>query len=364
MARFWLSIFPLARHELHAWEDVAETIPSPRLRMLARETLRDERLSAMGAALVAATVRPYSPQLVRFLVALQVAWDYLDTLAEQPAADPIANGVQLHRALLDALADEAPRGDYYRLHPDGDDGGYLAALVARCREAGTQLPALARVRPAVMDELHGAEVQYAHHAEAQRRAAALRRWAAGREQHGDAAWYELAAAASSSLGVLALAALAADPATDDETVARVLAAYAPWVDALTALLDSFVDREADARAGLANWIDHYPTDATAARRLTAIAARAVGGVRTLPAGGRHVAIVTGMMALHLSHPAARAPATAPVTRALARAADTPVIEALLLLLRGWRAARAYAAGGAAPAPTPIGQLTPVPPSPQ
>lgn len=369
MARFWLTVYPLARKELRAWADAADTIPDPTLRALARSTLRDERLSAMGAALVATTVRPHSPQLVRLLVALQLAWDYIDTLAEQPAEDPVANGVQLHRALLDAVDDAPKRGDYYRLHASGEDDGYLAALVTCCRQAGARLPALERVRQAAMDELRAAEVQYAHHAEPRRREAVLRRWATEQANREDAKWFELVAAASSSLGVLALLALAADPGTSDAAVAQVRAAYAPWVDALTALLDSLVDRDADARAGLANWIDHYPADETAARRLTEVAARAVGGVRALPAGGRHVAIVTGMMALHLSHPAARTAGVAPVARALVRAADTPVIALLLLLLRLWRASgarrTAYADGGACvPTPTPTGQLTPVPPSPQ
>lgn len=339
MARFWLTIHPLVRGQLREWEGVAAAIPDPGLRRLALATLREESLSAMGAALVATTVDPHSPALVRLLVSLQLAWDYIDTLAEQPGGDPIANGVQLHRALIDAVAAEPARADYHRFHPGGDDDGYLRALVDSCRIAGAQLPAFDRVRAAAADELRVAEVQYANHAPSPRRETLLRAWAEDRPDGGDAQWFELAAAASSSLGVLALLALAADPATDEPAVTRLHAAYVPWVDALTALLDSVVDRPADARAGLPSWVDHYASDAAAAERLAQVTARAVGDVRALPRGGRHVAIVTGMIAMHLSQATARLPETQPIARAVLRAADTPVMTLLLVLLRGWRGVR-------------------------
>jgi tetraprenyl-beta-curcumene synthase len=369
MARFWLSVHPLVRRQLHEWEEVARTIPDPRLRALALATLRDESLSAMGAALVATTSPVYRPALVRLLVALQLAWDYIDTLAEQPAADPFANGVQLHRALVDAIDAGPPRDDYYRFDRGGDDGGYLRALVARCRSEAAELPALERVRPIAARELEVAEIQYANHLPPPRREALLRAWADRRGDDHDARWFELAAAASSSLGVLALLALAADPAVDDADVERVHAAYVPWVDALTALLDGLVDRPTDVSAGLSNWIDHYPSDAAAAERLADVTTRAVAGARSLPNGGRHVAIVTGMIAMHLSQPTAQLPDVQPATRAVLRAADTPVMALLLLLLRGWRGVRARVgaysdADRAVPTPTPTGQLTPVPPSPQ
>ncbi|HZV74314.1 MAG TPA: DUF2600 family protein [Conexibacter sp.] len=384
MARFWLTVFPRARSLLHRWERAARAIPDPRLRTLALETLRSEGLSAMGAALVATTVRQRDPALVRLLVSLQVAWDYIDTLAEQPATDPLANGMQLHRALVDAVRPEPPRNDYYRLHPVGDDGGYLLALVECCRAACASLPAFERVAHAAARELEHAEVQYANHAPRGRREAVLREWAARQHEHSDASWFELAAAASSSLGVLAILALAADPTTSDTTVERLQSAYVPWVDALTALLDSVVDRPADAHAGLTSWVDHYPSDDATTARLQTVTARAVEGVRTLPRGERHVVIVTGMMAMHLSQPSAQLPGVQPTTRAVLRTAETFAMPVLLLLLRGWRRARAQQGGAGArmlgagrpgddlelrgarcqPAVSPTGQLTPVPPSPQ
>ncbi len=370
MMRFTLRVVPLARAQLREYERAAKAIPDPQLRGHALATLRSESFSALGAALVATTVGRADPSLVRALVALQVAWDYIDTLSEQPAVDPVANGVRLHRALVDALAQEPPRGDYYRLNPVQDDGGYLAALVEDCREACTALPAYESVRATLERELDIAEIQYVNHAPAAERVPALRQWAAVPERtHGDASWIELAAAASSSLGVLALLATAADPATTPTTVARVGVAYVPWVDALTALLDSHVDRPDDDAAGFMNWMEHYPSDAAAATRLQEITTRALSGARALPAGARHVVIVTGMIAMHLSQPSAWLPQAEQATRAVLRATDTPVTRLLLLLLRTWRRARTERARWRLARPrqlvaSPIGQATPVPPSPQ
>ena len=114
MTRFWLGVFPLVRSQLRGWQQQAAAIPDPLLREQALATLDSERLSAAGAALFAATTRRrWDPRLVRSLVAYQVLCDYLDTLAEQPSLDPLANGAQLHRALADAVG-EGPLADHYR----------------------------------------------------------------------------------------------------------------------------------------------------------------------------------------------------------------------------------------------------------
>lgn len=365
MVRFWLHAFPLARELLRELEREARAIPDLELREHALETLRGEGLSAMGAALVAATASRRDAALVQLLVALQVAWDYVDTLAEQPSPDPLANGVQLHRALVDAVSPAPPRADYYALHSSDDDGGYLLALVERCRAACARLPAFALVASAAREELARAEIQYANHVPPARREAVLRAWAADRGARDGLEWFELAAAASSSLGVLALLAVAAEPHADDRLVPRLRAAYVPRVDALTALLDSVVDRQADADAGLASWIDHYGSEAAATARLADIARVAVEDVRALPHGGRHVAIVVGMIAMHLSQPSARVPRAQPTTRAVRRATGSAAMPSLLALLRAWRRLRARDRRAPAPqAVSPTGQLTPVPPRPQ
>ena len=293
----------------------------------------------MGAALVASISDRHDPRLLRLLVALQVAWDYIDTLAEQPGGDAIAAGRQLHRALTDAVSAGPLLGDYYRLHPSQDDGGYLAALVGACRDACVSLPAYEPVRAFVAQEIAAAEIQYVNHAPAAERDAILRRWAAGHGDRAETGWIELAAAASSSLGVLAMLTLAIDPRVDAAAAERLRAAYVPWVDALTALLDSLVDQAHDATTGLMNFIRQYPSEAAAGQRVSGVTARALGAVRELPHGARHVVVVTGMIAMHLSKASAWEPEAEPISRRVLQTTDTPVMPLLLLLLRAWRFVR-------------------------
>ncbi len=338
MTRFWLLTLPVARGELRRWERAASAIPDPDLRAQALTTLRSERLSAAGAALFATTAHHHDAGLVRVLVAFQIAWDYLDTLAEQPAADPLANGVRLHGALTDALDPGRPHADYFALHRVRDDGGYLVGLVDACRAGCAALPAYERVRAAALREAARAEVQGINHAPPQQRLPELRRWAA--RQHDappDSGWIELGAAASSSLGLLALIALAAVEATSHVAVEQVRSAYFPWIDALTSLLDSVVDREQDALTGSLSFVGQYSSEEAAVARLGRLTLRAFAAARTLPRGDRHVVLVAGMIAMHLSSASAWLPGALPATQAVLRAADTIVMRSLLLILRSWRA---------------------------
>lgn len=373
MARFWVIVLPLVRRELRVWRQRAAAIPDPGLRAHAMATLDSERFSAAGAALFATTTpRRRDPALVRTLVAYQVACDYLDTLAEQPSHDPIRSGARLHRALSDAV-DHGPLTDYFPDRTEADDGGYLAALVTACRDGCARLPAFPQVQGAALQESARNVVQGINHAAPGVREPALRRWAAETRAAdggavGDASWFELAAASSSSLAVLALIAAAADPRTTTCTAERVSNAYFPWIEALSTLLDSVADHARDAETGELNFVSRYATQAAAAVRLQQVTARALAGARSLPRGERHVVLVVGMIAMHLSEPGAWLPWARAVTAAVLRAADTPLMPLLLSLLRTWRGVRgvrAYACVRCgAPTATPIGQLTPVPPSPQ
>lgn len=342
MARFWFVVFPLVRRQLRGWEQAATAIPDPALRAQALATLRSERLSAAGAALFAVTTpRCRNPALVRTLVAFQVICDYLDTLAEQPAADPITNGMQLHRALADAVAAEPSHANWYAYHCARDDGGYLTSLVEACQEGCATLPAFEHIRPAAEREARRNEVQGINHAPARVREPALRQWAARLHEEGigDAQWFELAAASSSSLAVLALIAAAADPGTTAVTAERVRCAYFPWIEALSTLLDSFVDQERDLRSGEMSFVARYGSTAASVARLQELTARAIAAARTLPRGEQHVVLVTGMIAMHLSEASAWLPATQPATTEIMRAASTAAMPLLMQLLRTWRGIR-------------------------
>lgn len=336
LTRFWLIVHPLVRQQLEAWEHRASQIPDPQLREQALATLRSERLSAAGAAMFAATTRRPRPELIEALVSFQVTWDYLDTLSEQPVEDSVRNGAQLHQALVDAVSGERS-DDYYRYHPTAADGGYLRSLVGFCGERCHRLPAYAQVRAAAVRETSRVTVQGINHAPAAVREPLLRRWARCQEGAGDElAWFELAAAASSSMAILAILASAAEPLTTECSAERTRVAYFPWVDALTTLLDSHVDADADALEDQLSFVAHYPSAQIAAERLVAVCERAFAAARSLPSAERHVVLIAGMMALHLSHASAWSPRASATTRAVIAASNTGLILLLLPLLRAWR----------------------------
>jgi len=337
MVRYWLVAYPLLRAELRVWERRAAEIPDEQLRADALLTLRRERLNAAGAALFAVVSVEPDPRLVQLLVAFQLIWDYLDTLAERPAEDVYANAAQLHRALIDALLPDAVPVDYYALHPARDDGGYLAALVAACRAGSSALPSFDRVRDiAVQEAARARTVQAVNHAPASERAPALRHLAHSRDVAcGEVSWFELAAAASSSLTIHALFAAAADGATTTDTAERVRAAYLPWICALSTLLDSLVDEREDAASGTMSFIGEYASRAQAVDRLQAIASRSLQSARELPRGERHAVIVAGTVAMYLSDGNAWTAGARTATIGVLRASGVLALP-LLVLLRTWR----------------------------
>jgi tetraprenyl-beta-curcumene synthase len=303
---YWFAVFPRVRREAVQWRTRAERIPDPVLRRAALANLRAEHLNLDGAAAFAAFVpERRRDAVVRAQVALQVAYDYVDTLAEQPCGDPISNGRQLHRVLGAALEPSAPRVDYYAHHPQCDDGGYLRDIVEACRTALLGLPSYATVagsvraaadRMAVYQSLNLSEHQGDH--------AALARWASLQTPPGaDLRWWETAASAGSSLGVYVLIAAAASPLSAYEAVA-IDAAYFPLVGALHLLLDSLIDRQEDAASGQRSLLDYYSSPAEAADRMSTIAAESLRRIEALPQGRRHVLLLAGMISHYLSTPEA------------------------------------------------------------
>lgn len=321
--RYWLSILPRARRELRWWRQRADAIPDPALRRDALTTLQTEHRNAEGAALFAA-LAPASQRsrVVRLLVAFQSMYDYLDTLTEQPTADPLANGRQLHRALTVALDPNASHVDYYARHLHRDDGRYLRAHIDACRGVVASLPsypafAAAARRAAAIS----AEGQSLNHAGLRGSHEALARWA-GELAPPSAGlhWWELAAATLSTLGIHALLATAADPAASEREATAIEAAYFPWITALNTLLDSVVDQPDDAITGRHSLVARYASPAEAADRLGALASRSRRLTRSLPRAEEHAVILAGMVSYYVSAPEA----SAPESRQAARGALEPM----------------------------------------
>jgi tetraprenyl-beta-curcumene synthase len=302
-AVYWLEIHPQARRELAAWEHHATRIPDPTLREWALRKLSAERLNPEAAALFAVLApRAQRRRVVSLLVAYQVMYDYLDAVNEDAAGAELRNGLQLHRALTEAVSPELPVSDYYRRHPRREDGGYMRSLAEACRRTASELPALGQYRQVLTHATQRCGAAQSHnHAVLVGGEAGLIRWSlAQAPDRGDYLWWELAAGGISCLAIHALLACAADPESTPNEAAELDAAYFPAVCAISALLDSLADYHGDARTANHSFVAHYRDKAQVAERLIAIASEASDRISVLPRRRRHAIILAAVCAYYLS----------------------------------------------------------------
>jgi tetraprenyl-beta-curcumene synthase len=343
-ARELIRVMPAVSREVGAWRDRARAIPDPPIRDDALQALSTKRFNPEGAALFAVLPARHNASLVRLLVSFQVLLDFLDSVSERRVPTPVANGEQLHLALVEALQPARPISDYYRHHPWRDDGGYLTALVTTCRECCATLPSYGLVQGCVIDAARRCGVQGLNHdPDSRSRESRLRRWA-GVEfaEQRELSWWELTAAASSTLGIHALLAHAADPTLAEPDVRMVDAAYMPWVCAASTMLDSYVDEVADLAEAGHSYVAHYASPGVAAGRVCDLVRRSMCEARGLRGGAKHALIVAGMAAMYLSADEARTPAMLATTDRLVEAGGS-LTRLLLPILRLWRIAYAQRA---------------------
>jgi tetraprenyl-beta-curcumene synthase len=324
---------------MRAWRARALEIPDRTLRSDALYALENKRTHADGAALFWTLPRRRNVHLLRLLVAYELIWDLLDNLSERAAAAGHIDGYHLHLAIVEAIDPDRPISDYYRRHPGSADGGYLCALVETCREACMVLPSYPRVRALAIREAHRAQVLgINHYTDPIRQEQALKGWVE-RELPGnhDAQWFELSGAASAPLAIHALLALAAEPACSQSDVARVHAAYFPWLCAATTMLDSYVDQAEDTENGDHSYIAHYPDQNSAERGIQDLVRRATREARSLPGGPKHAVIAASMAAMYLSKSSAHTTSLVATTKTLIDAGGS-LTRLLLPVLRIWRAA--------------------------
>ena len=345
VARYWLIIAPLVRRELGEWERRARAIPDPVLRKHALDKLRDERLNAEAAAAFATLApRAHRASAVRLTLAFQVMVDYLDTLSEQAVPEPVRNGRQLHRALAASIDPGDEPIDFYRHHPQSEDGGYLDALVTTCRTSLQTLPSAAAVVPfALRAAVRAGEAQGRAHAAAHLGIAQLRTWSAAQADDGKFEWWELAAGATSPLSLHALFAVAADPLTTLDDAADTEGAYYPPICALSTLLDSLVDHSRDGTTSDHSFVAYYPSNVVAAERLRSVTIHALAAARRLRNGSRHAVIVTGIAGYYLSATEARSDYARPVTSSVT-ASVGPIFAPILAMIRLRRCLRGERGG--------------------
>jgi len=330
---YWFVVLPRARRELRHWDARARTIEDPSLRRLALEKLRRDRSVVEGAAAFAVLARPrHGHHVVRACVAFEVMYEFVDIVGEQPVEDPLAHNRNLHRALVAAVRPDAPCHDPFAHAPSGADGGYVEALILACRSALARLPGHRAILPALQRlAATAAEVQSLNHASRHSGRPELALWASSHAVQ-DATWWELAAAASSPLGIYALFAAASDRQTGRHAVAAIENAYFPWIGALVWLMESLVDVGEDAQSGNPCYVAQYASWDLAAARLAELATRASQATRALPRAPAHAVLLAAAVSLYLSSPQARSEELRVVSRAVAQALGGPA-HLLIAMLR-------------------------------
>ena len=297
--RYWLSVFPRVRHELHHWQRRARTIPDRPLREVALAVQHTKRGNIEGSAAFAAFApHGHRPAVIRAQLAFQAIYDYIDTLAEQPHPSPIKNARQLHRALPAALdPTSSPAHHYYRHHTYSQDAGYLLAVTDACRTALGTLPSYPVVagsahrlaeRIVCFQSLNLTQEQGSYHA--------LACWSHHQTPPtSDLRWWETAASAGSSLGIFALMASAARTDVHPHEATAIERAYFPWIGSLHSLLDSLIDQPEDTATEQHNLIQHYRSPHETATRLQTLATESAYRARALPHGLQHTVILAGMV---------------------------------------------------------------------
>jgi tetraprenyl-beta-curcumene synthase len=341
--RYWRNVAPLVGVQLDHWTTRAAAIPNPLLRKIALENLREEGFNAQASATLATLASPrYRRSAVESIVGLQVIYDYLDSLVEQPHPDPITSGRRLYRAFVDAIAPgQEPDGHYYDQERNSNDGGYLTELVSSVRAALTQLPSRAATSHiAVLAAKRCANAQVRAHATAVAGEEQLQSWASRGAHQAGFQWREfLAGAVSSGLALHALAALAATPLCTEEHAEKLDSAYL-LLCAVTTLLDGLVDYEQDISAmGHAGYVRYYENDHELLKALENLIHRATEEIADLPHASHHLMTLLGVIAYYISAPTAFDGFSRPVVQELNQTLK-PLITPPLALMRAWRLAKA------------------------
>ncbi len=330
---YWLDVFPRVQRELDYWRCRAREIPNSELRRLALETHYSKWCNVEGAAAFATLApRAHRPATIRAIVSFQAAYDYADTIAEQPHDDPIAGGRLLHRSLLMALDNTAQHPDYYEHSPFKNDGGYLCGLTDSCQRAFQELPAHAMVASAAKRAAERIVAYQSLNHSGSDSHDLLAAWAQEETLHRTGLrWWETSAACASSLTALALISAAANPSLKARDVVAIESTYHPWVGALHTLLDSLIDWEEDELAGQPSLLDSYDTITELAETMRRLTGHSRKAIRSLPRADRHAVLLAGMTGLYLAAPEAHRPRTKYVSASVTSAMGDLMAPTLLIM---------------------------------
>lgn len=285
----------------------AEAIPHPDLREQALSSLNTKQFHCEGGGVFGGSSRDPLGSVLSFLLPYQTLCDYLDTVTDRgPSQDPEDLRV-LHQSLHDAVTPEAPLGDYYRLHPHQNDGGYIHSLIADCHGALTRFPSYSGILNSMQTLVSlYIDLQVKKHGPAPTRVPQLVSWyESHREKAPELYWWEFSAATGSTLGLFALLGSALHPEPNTRYWPQLQQLYFPWVGALHILLDYLIDQEEDRLGGDLNFVNYYDSPREATERIQWIYRQAESFTRTLPDQAFHRYVLRGLLGFYLSDRKAR-----------------------------------------------------------
>jgi len=289
-----------------------------------------------------ATIAPtrHRERTVEAIVTLQIMYDYLDALTEQPTVDPIRDGLQHSKAFIDAVTTSGqPAGDYYALDSGSGDAGYLTDLTIAVRDALADLPAadtIAEIIP--MSAARCAEAQVRIHAAPHAGIGQLERWAKHEARDTELRWREwLFGAMGSVVAAHALIALAADERATHQQASELDSIYLSLC-VLTTVLDHLVDHERDALTGEQSYLHLYESREDLAQQIAVVSRHVIERTQIIPNGPHHMMILSGVVAYYTSQPSAMDEFARPVTEHV-RDQLRPLITPTLATMHLWRLAK-------------------------
>lgn len=301
--QFLRSVIPRARESLARIRDIAEKIPDEALRCEALASIDAKAFHVAGGCIFATFLpKAAAERYIAVVAPLETIYDYLDNLCDRhPNASPAAYA-RLHRALADALDPFAGVATYYDLGPDGDDGGYLAALVSQTQRALRTLDGYETLLPFFREaaRLYGERQTLSHLSPGERERACIAFYERERAHAGDLEWHEFACAAGSNMHVFAPLFMlfdgngASTKATHD--------AYFPAMSAVHILLDSFIDQAEDRAHGDLSFVAVYRNAQSMHERLGRLSEEAAEAFSKLPNPQRHRFVLRTMALFYLTHP--------------------------------------------------------------
>ncbi|MGV8080544.1 MAG: tetraprenyl-beta-curcumene synthase family protein [Syntrophales bacterium] len=300
--RIFLDVRPRVHHHLQAWTARAGAIPDPELRRQALMSIGAKSFHCEGGGIYALLAGDAFEEAVRFIVAYQTISDYLDNLCDRSTSQDPEDFQALHESMPQALIPGSDRTDWYRLHAERDDGGYLAELVETCRGVLRRVPSYGSVAPGLLRlaGLYG-DLQVHKHVRPDDRLPRLEAWFATHKNGvPDLRWYEFAAATGSTLGIFCLVSSAFREGLSEAEAGQVEKSLFPWVQALHILLDYLVDQEEDRQGGDLNFCSYYSGEEDLLDRMKWIFIRAEEAVRGLPETPFHRMIIRGLLGIYLA----------------------------------------------------------------